>query len=216
MKACEELLKRIQPVKDTMKDAPWVEIINKCYGMLIDLSAKHTWKVTDVQGYKIWGVAMAEVEMDVLTGNVLIHRVDILEDTGESMSPLVDIGQVEGAFMMGLGYWLTENLVYNRETGELLTNRTWNYKPPGVKDIPVDFRVTFLQKSSNPFGVLRSKATGEPAVCLAVVVLFAIRYALNAARKDAGLPDEWYDIPIPCSPENILLLTGSKNSAFTL
>lgn len=58
---------------------------------------------------------------------------------------------------MGLGYWLTEILVYNRVNGELLSNRTWTYKPPGPKDIPIDFRIKFLQKSSNPFGVLRSK-----------------------------------------------------------
>lgn len=107
--------------------------------------------------YDIWGLCLSEVEVDILTGNLLINRVDILEDTGESLSPSIDIGQIEGAFIMGVGYWLTEKLVFNRQTGELLTNRTWNYKPPGVKDIPIDFRITLLQNSPNPAGFLRSK-----------------------------------------------------------
>lgn len=58
---------------------------------------------------------------------------------------------------MGIGLWLSERLVYHRETGELLTNRTWDYNPPGVKDIPIDFRVNLIQKNPNPLFVLRSK-----------------------------------------------------------
>lgn len=95
---------------------------------------------------------------------------------------------------MGLGYWLTEELIYDRSTGKLLTNRTWNYKPPGALDIPVDFRVTLWQKTGNPNGVLRSKGTGEPAISLAISSMFALRHALDSARSDAKLPDEWYPL----------------------
>lgn len=102
---------------------------------------------------------------------------------------------MEGAFIMGVGYWLTEELVVDAQNGQLLTNRTWNYKPPGANDIPVDFRIKFLQNSPNPIaGVLRSKATGEPAICMSVVINLAIRNALNSARKDAGLDDSWYEL----------------------
>lgn len=102
--------------------------------------------------------------------------------------------QVEGAFVMGLGYWLTESLIYDRMTGKLLTNRTWNYKPPGAMDIPVDLRTTLWQKTGNPDGVLRSKGTGEPAISMAVSVVFALRQALKSARHDAKLPDEWFHL----------------------
>lgn len=185
------------------------------YGQAVDLSSRQSWRTNETQEYNIYGVSACEVELDALTGNTLLRRVDILEDTGESMSPLVDVGQVEGGFVMGLGYWLYEDLVFSKQTGELLTNRTWDYKIPGAMDIPVDFRINFLQRSPNPFGVLRSKATGEPSICMSCVSLFAIRHAVNAARKDNGLLD-WYNIPIPCTPENLLPIIGNSSSSFRL
>lgn len=214
MKACEEINHRLEPIRAELgKDASWPAVVKAAYGKTIDLSATHQWRGADFTPYSIVGVCCAEIELDVLTGNVLVTRVDIEEDVGESMSPLMDVGQVEGAFMMGLGYWMTEKLVYNRENGELLSNRTWSYKVPGAKDIPVDFRVNFLKNTPNPVGILRSKATGEPGVCLAYAVVLAVRHALVSARKDSGLAeDEWFEMQYPCLPENILPLTGMLKS----
>lgn len=92
----------------------------------------------------------------MLTGQHIITRVDLIEDTGTSLSPEVDIGQVEGAFVMGAGYFTMEKIVFDKD-GRQLTNNTWFYKPPGPKDIPVDFRVKFPKNNPNPKGVLQSK-----------------------------------------------------------
>ena len=98
-----------------------------------------------------------EVEVDIITGEMFVVRTDILEDAGLSTSPIVDIGQVEGAFVMGLGLFTSEEIKHDRETGELLTKNTWEYKPPAAKDIPQDFRVTLLKNARNPLGVMSSK-----------------------------------------------------------
>lgn len=106
---------------------------------------------------------------------------------------------------MGLGYWRTEAILHDAITGELLSNRTWNYRPPGAKDIPTDFRIKFVPNSQNEFGFMRSKgklsftisgtcrwqlkyilATGEPAFCLAIVAMFALRYAVLAFNREMG------------------------------
>lgn len=177
------------------ENTSWPEIIESCHLAGIDLTARYEFKPSDAKPYAVYGCACAEIELDVLTGNLLINRVDILEDTGDCMSPLMDVGQVEGAFIMGMGYWLSEELIYNRQSGELLTNRTWNYKPPGAKDIPIDFRISFPKNNPNArAGVLRSKSTGEPAFCLAISIPFALRHALNSARKDSGSNDAWYQM----------------------
>jgi xanthine dehydrogenase/oxidase len=147
----------LKPIKDENPNLEWSQWIDKAFAKNVDLAAMYMYKPSDLKEYEIWASSCCEVEADLLTGNIQVKRVDILEDVGESLSPGIDVGQIEGAFIMGLGYYLTESLVYNSEKGQLLTDRTWTYKPPGAKDIPIDFRVTFLQRSSNPFGVLRSK-----------------------------------------------------------
>ncbi|XP_035789867.1 xanthine dehydrogenase-like [Anopheles albimanus] len=215
-RACEMLLERIRPVRDENRTASWEATVQTCYQRGIDLTASYFARRTDIQPYTVWALCCAEIELDLLTGQVQLPRVDILEDTGESMNPLLDIGQIEGAFVMALGLHLMEELQYDRGTGELLNCHTWSYKPPTARDIPIDFRVRLLQKSSNPAGVLRSKATGEPAYNLGVTVAFALRYALWAARRDAGLPREWLDLGTSLTVEKILSLTGNTIDQFVL
>ncbi|XP_033150125.1 LOW QUALITY PROTEIN: aldehyde oxidase 4 [Drosophila busckii] len=216
-KACNTLNQRLEPVKRRLgPKATWQEIVEAAFLQSIGMVVTDSYKMGDQSNYNIYGLSLCELELDLLTGNHLIRRVDILEDAGESISPNVDVGQVEGAFVMGLGYYLTELLLYDRQTGRLLTNRTWNYHPPGAKDIPIDFRIELLQKNPNPVGFLRSKATGEPAFCLAVGVLFAMQHAIQAARQDAGLPREWVRLGAPTTPETVWLNAGNEVSQFVL
>lgn len=216
-KCCNTLKDRLKPIKDSLsKNTTWQQIVQTAWSRSIHLIASEHYKTGDMANYKIYGLALTEVEIDILTGNMMIKRSDIVEDAGESLSPIIDIGQVEGAFVMALGYWLTENLIYDRRTGQLLTNRTWNYKVPGAKDIPIDFRIELLQGSSNTGGFMRSKATGEPPTCTAVSVIFAIQHALQSARSDAGLKREYIRLGAPTTPETIVLNAGNEPSKFCL
>ncbi|CAL8082610.1 unnamed protein product [Orchesella dallaii] len=133
-----------------------------------------------------------------------IERVDIIEDAGKCLNLEIDIGQVEGALIMGIGFWTTEKLVYSNGSPGLLTYNTWQYKPPIPKDIPEDIRITLLKDAPNPYGILRSKATAEPPLCSSVCVLFALKNAIFAARKEAG-NSEWFRLDGLVTPEDILL-----------
>ena len=143
--------------------ASWQEIIQEANAADIDLCARYMFEVKkdNYPGYNIWGLALTEVELDILTGEMRVVRADLVEDAGLSTSPIIDIGQVEGAFIMGLGLFTSEEIKHDPSTGELLTKNTWEYKPPAAKDIPQDFRVTLLKNARNPMGVMSSKGNRE-------------------------------------------------------
>ncbi|XP_046687709.1 xanthine dehydrogenase-like isoform X2 [Homalodisca vitripennis] len=214
---CRKLNKRLEPIRKALVNPTWPALIQAAYAAQVNLNASYMFStIKDKKEYKILGATVIEVEIDILTGEHKIIRVDILEDTGKSLNPFLDIGQVEGGFVMGLGYWTSEEMVYDPDTGRMLSNRTLKYKVPCVKDIPVDFRVYLLKNSDNPLGILRSKAVGEPPLVMSNSVLFAIRQALRSARKDVGLPDQWLSMDAPFTGEKIFLSSGIDTDKYLL
>ncbi|XP_068627626.1 aldehyde oxidase 1-like [Battus philenor] len=214
-KCCEAFLAKLEPIRAQMNNPTWVALIQAAFAADVDLQTHVQVNKADLQMYNIYGATVAEVEVDILTGQWELLRIDLLEDVGQSVSPEIDIGQVEGAFIMGLGYWTTENLVYNPDTGELLTNRTWDYWVPQARDIPQDFRIYFRKRSYSLDAILGSKATGEPATCMGVVVPFAIREAIASARQERGIPKtQWFDLDGPYTVEKICMAAATNIEEF--
>ena len=128
-------------------------------------------------GYYAYGASVSEVIVDTLTGEWKLLKADCLYDAGNSLNPAIDVGQVEGAFMQGMGWLTTEELWWNQQ-GKLITHAPSTYKIPGVSDCPEDFNVR-LFKNRNPFdSIHRSKAVGEPPLLLPFSVFLAIRDAV--------------------------------------
>ncbi|BET01356.1 2 iron, 2 sulfur cluster Hypothetical protein [Nesidiocoris tenuis] len=213
---CRELNVRLGPYKKD--DLAWPLVVQAANAVGVNLVQTHATNPTDLlpKPYPVFGVSFTEVEVDILTGQYQIMRTDILEDAGESLNPLLDVGQIEGGYVMGCGYFSSEELKYDMNTGENLTHRTWTYWPPGAKDIPIDFRVTLRKNAPNPLGVLRSKATGEPPMCMACSLPLALRRAIDSARKDAGLDDDWIIYDPPCTFEKTFLAAGTNPKKFVI
>jgi xanthine dehydrogenase large subunit len=119
------------------------------------------------------------VEVNGFTGEWKLRAVDILHDVGDSLSEDMDRGQIEGAFIQGLGWLTMEELVFGKQ-GELLTHSPSTYKIPAVGDTPIDFRVDLLERASNPLVVHGSKAVGEPPFNLAISSHVALARAVSA------------------------------------
>lgn len=127
--------------------------------------------------YFAYGAAVSEVVIDTLTGESKLLRVDLLHDAGNSINPAIDIGQIEGGFIQGMGWLTTEELWWN-DNGKLMTHSPSTYKIPAVNDCPADFRVALFKNSNVEDTIFRSKAVGEPPLLLALSVFFAIRDAI--------------------------------------
>jgi xanthine dehydrogenase large subunit len=150
--------------------------------------------------YFAYGAALSEVVIDTLTGEHRVLAVDILHDVGRSLNPAIDLGQIEGGFVQGVGWLTTEELVFDT-SGRLLTHSPSTYKIPTASDRParMDIRLWSGGRNAEPT-IHRSKAVGEPPFMLAISVFSALTQAVAAAVPGRGLPA----LDAPATPERIL------------
>ena len=156
--------------------------------------------------YFSYGAACSEVVIDTLTGESRVVAVDILHDVGHSINPAIDIGQIEGGFVQGMGWLTTEQLAWN-DKGYLATHAPSTYKIPATGDIPAHFKVDLWPEANREDNVGASKAVGEPPFMLAISVYEALRNAVAAGR---GGPDATAPVVLmaPATAENVLRALG--------
>lgn len=150
--------------------------------------------------YYAFGMAVTEVLVDTLTGAVTLLRADILHDAGDSINPAVDIGQIEGGYVQGVGWCTTEEIKWDG-SGNLLTHSPDTYKIPTARDIPSDFRVKLLEHTSNPNAIHGSKTVAEPPFMLGLSAWLAVKDAVSAVANHEIEPE----FSLPATNEVILL-----------
>ncbi|HEU5038232.1 MAG TPA: molybdopterin cofactor-binding domain-containing protein [Nocardioides sp.] len=204
--ACDQILARLEGVPgDT-----WEERVRTAYFQRIQLWAAGFyrtegihWDAATMTGhpfkYFAYGAAAAEVEVDGFTGAYTTRRVDIVHDVGDSLSPLVDVGQIEGGFVQGAGWLTLEDLRWDDADGRLLTQAASTYKLPSFSEMPPELHVTLLPHAHEDGVVHGSKAVGEPPLMLA----FSVREALRQAAAAFGPPGTSVELASPATPEAV-------------
>jgi xanthine dehydrogenase large subunit len=198
---------------------PFAELVGQAYRARVQLwsdgfyaTPKLHWDPRTMNGrpfyYFSYGAAVSEVIVDTLTGEWKLLRADLLHDAGDSINPAIDIGQVEGAFIQGMGWLTTEELWWNKD-GVLMTHAPSTYKIPAVNDCPADLRTKLFRNSNVEDTILRSKATGEPPLLLPFSVFFAIRDAIASVGDYRVQPP----LDAPATGEAILKAVDSVRAA---
>ncbi len=157
--------------------------------------------------YFTQGAAVAEALIDRFTGQLSFPRVDLLIDIGQSINPGVDMGQITGGYLQGLGWATMECLVYDA-AGRLLSHSPTTYKIPAITDVPSEFHCQMFDNDDNVLNIRRSKAVGEPPLLLGVSAWAAVRHALSQL---AGHGD--FELQLPATGEEILRCITSLESA---
>ena len=191
------------------RSVPFPDLVKQAYFARVSLSStgfyktpKIRWDAKSGQGrpfyYFSYGAACSEVLVDVTTGEMKVTRADIVHDVGRSLNPAVDIGQIEGGFVQGMGWLTTEELVFHKD-GRLLSHAPSTYKIPCASDAPEHFKITLWDGANREDTIYRSKAVGEPPLMLAISVFAAIADAIHSLNPAARVP-----LDAPATPETIL------------
>ncbi|WJX64391.1 aryl-alcohol oxidase 3 [Trifolium repens] len=216
--SCDILVERLKPLKEKLQEEmgsiKWEALILQAYMQSVNLSASSFYVPSNnSMMYLNYGAAVSEVEIDLLTGETRFLQTDIIYDCGQSLNPAVDLGQIEGAFVQGLGFFMLEE--YKTDLNGLsLADGTWNYKIPTIDTIPQQFNVQILNSGHHQHRVLSSKASGEPPLLLAASVHCATRSAIKEARKqllswsDLDEPDSTFQLPVPATMHVVKELSG--------
>ncbi|XP_066331858.1 indole-3-acetaldehyde oxidase-like [Miscanthus floridulus] len=186
--SCVALVERLKPIKENLEakagTVEWSALIAQASMASVNLSVHAYWTPDPTfTSYLNYGAGISEVEIDVLTGATTILRSDLVYDCGQSLNPAVDLGQVEGAFIQGVGFFTNEEYTTN-SNGLVIHDGTWTYKIPTVDTIPKQLNVELINSARDQKRVLSSKASGEPPLLLASSVHCAMREAIRAARKE--------------------------------
>ncbi|KAJ0714441.1 putative aldehyde oxidase [Helianthus annuus] len=218
---CDVLVERLvtlkEKVKEQMGSVNWELLIMQAGVQSVNLSASSFFvpKFTSMS-YINYGAAVSEVEVNLLTGETKMLQTDIIYDCGQSLNPAVDLGQVEGAFVQGVGFFMLEEYLTNSD-GLVVADSTWTYKIPTIDTIPKQLNVHILNSGHHKDRVLSSKASGEPPLLLAASVHCATRAAIKEARnqldswKGLNGSDTFFELDVPATMPVVKTLCGLDN-----
>jgi xanthine dehydrogenase large subunit len=213
----------VHAIGDGGEQLAWADLVPRAYVQRVQLWAAGFyrteglyWDSSRMQGspfkYFAYGVAASEVEVDGFTGAYRTRRVDIVHDVGDSLSPLVDVGQIEGGFVQGAGWLTLEDLRWDESDrpsrGRLATQAASTYKLPSFSEMPEVFNVALLEHAHEEGAVYGSKAVGEPPLMLA----FSVREALRQAAAAFGPEGTSVDLASPATPEAVYWAVESARS----
>jgi xanthine dehydrogenase large subunit len=211
--ACTAILGRLKEVAATEPggaEMSWKQLVMAAFVRRVSLSEHAHYATPDIHfdaskekghpfAYHVYGTAIVVATLDCLRGRYKLDAVKVVHDSGVSMNPTIDRGQIEGGIVQGIGWMTMEEVVYD-ETGRLRSNTLSTYKVPDIYSVPEEISIDFLHTDLDNLAILRSKAVGEPPLMYGIGAYFALRNAILAFNPSAVMP-----FNSPLTPEKALM-----------